>query len=916
MQVTSPDISNLEYQVLFDLSVTKPAVTITNASTIGAPNNLKWWFDIVTPSGDMIHNGNSVSPDVNLAAFTTKTYDTWPQPMGQVQWGTYTVTVFVKDSANVTHQYSKSATITRPLGNTMKTAGNFGAASVMTNMNCSTGQLYAEDTTPYQWGGVNPTTVSADFILVYPVDASGVQPDNVTRAGANGVFRITESSESYQLVRTVVQSYSLGNNITVKLKFKYKTMLELQCSTDLCRFSCDYQRLLQKADDGCDAQATAKLIQLNGYMNLAILAKMQPDCGIKASDMVSKIKELGLGECDCGPNTTGINGTPTIPGNPTIPDDPDEETPPALEYVDLVTKGLTTPPIECPSNPFPKEVWTPNGNTSLGVAQNITELVAKLSSNTGTGNWAEKGVWAPSGYCRVSLARNSTITGSIPKIPVSAPAQNNCVDNNKSYYALLKNFGNPSGPYTPVSYPLTAYVKLSVGDNSPYLLSNVTSYSDLISKMNAIGPPKIPATISFQPAITDDKVYVVDTDCDGNSAIQVLVEVEEFEEIVYGPSYQKGNGLTSGLFGVDIKNGIQLGSVCGTRNEDPLWHSVRVGNFIYYLDTKPGAIRKADMTNPLSPVYGGEVLLPAIVGTPHAPGSGFPSLNGNPATPSDWDIYFPTDVNSEVKGFLYIVESSSGYIWKYRLSDDTIVATVYDIRLVGRCPRVLLNNILYFSQDGLREPELGLSSGIARHHILALDVSTVVTGGTLTITTPNPPAASLVGTEPWAITLQPSTGDLWITTQSGGLVRWNPATGSSQAWFSRWQVSATLYPPVNTSMYGDRMFMSSNGPTGGTQTLTISSGIPSSPVLFDPSIDLPTGIVLPAHYNAIVPAGKGYVIVTVDGSPLTPNRGVLAIYTLTGKIIKLIKFPTAASMYNVIAYTLKNQSLTPNGLCS
>lgn len=982
MNVTSPDITSLDFTALFDISGVPPRVVLTNASTVVNANNLDWWFVVTTPSGTSIHTGTAASPDVPASPFTTETYTAWPQPMGQIEWGNYTVTAYVRDSTDQVFSLSKTANIIRPVGSTLRVRNNFGVASVIADMRCERSQLYVEDTTNLSWDGINPTIISQRFTLIYPLDNTDTQPDPFVLDGApNGLLPVTFSGAGYQLVRHVTASYDKGDGVIVQIKYKYTQDFDVECDVDLCPLMCEYQKMAEAIEDGsCNSISRDTLVKINALMNIALVAKSQPLCGIKVGPIITQIKALGNFCCDCGPgaggtgiNGAGINGSsaggefvfnieatcgdveiaefnqvgnnvvvkikdksyafaaaPAAPGTlidafsldvdlspdgclKTVTLNIDQDKLDAWqaanfssccpEYVDVVMKGTSNAPAACPNSYFPVELWTPDAGTSLGPVDNVNTLIGKLIGDSSVGGWASKGLWAAAGNCQAMLYRFTSTIGVIPKIPVSVLnnfANDDCVNNERNY--TLDANGYCDGlPSQSMNYPYNAYISFTNGGVS-HFISNVTSYTNLLAQLNAL--PAKPAHITFSaaPLGAQNSVSVHDADC--SAGTEMLLLVDTVAQVLYGAATNMAQGEVSGAFAIDPKTNAEIGVVCGTFSEQYPWHIAKYGNYLYFVETNTGKLYKIDVSVPMFPVVVATVTLPNTGGT-YASFGNTPPYNGNPSTPPHYDVYFPTDINTNNAGFAYIVESSTGSIWKYNLATDVVAGDEQDDALIGRCPRVILGNKMYLSQDGARELDLGLSSGVPRNDLLEIDLTSVGTGS-LVVTTLTTIVA--VGDEPWAVSWDATRSVLWVTSVNGTLVKFDPVGGGINTYPNLWGLSSPFTGFANTHIFGDRIYCS--GLNNGTRYIDLATLAPAT--VFDQVIQ--GGVPNDKHYNFIVPQGACYGVVTLNNGTGLGTRGAVAKYTLDGALLGVISHVNAGNMYNVVPL-LNVDSTTPNGLC-
>lgn len=708
--------------------------------------------------------------------------------------------------------------------------------------------------------------------------------------------------------------------------------------------------------------------QVTGLLLEAVIGKMQPLCGIDVAAIVAKIKEIAGFTCECslaggtsGIGTNGslgnlnvsinstcgdIGGAATVTGSNitldlhdvsydfiidstsdlksafTISSSVDGSTCKKTyklkihadqlpggccpQYVQVVTKGTSSAPSQCPGNYFPKDLYKPDGVTKIGTVNDINEMISKMISDTGSGGWAEMGTWIPSGFCQVVLFKSTTFTGSVVHIPVADLNSGGCVNNQQTYIMLLKNFGS-TGPYVPVAYPLNAYIQFTTG-GAKTLLPNIANYGALLTALNVLGNPPKPASISFNPQNDHLGFQVVDTDCANGNNVSIEVDAYAAQPLVntllYASPHNNGQGVVSGVVPIDAVADTQLNFVCGTKDEKYPWHSIKVGTNLYTVESDTGKFRIIDLSDPVYPVISKTMIFPQPSGAPNAAFSGNPSYSGGRL--SHYDTYFPTDLNSEVSGFIYLVESASGCIWKFDLTSNTVVASEYSIHLVGKCPRFIIGNRLYMSCDGNRESSLGISSGIARNGIIEVTLSSIGTGTLNVATTVSFPT----GEDILAISYDPATTIAYCTSARGSLYSLNFTSGVVTSYPGIWQITGTFADLVNTHLFNNKLYLSCATGTIGTLILDLVTMNP--PTVFDPLII--SGVANTNHFNFIVPPGKSFGYLTVNAGTTVPARGIVAKYSLTGQFISRILNTTAGSMYNVIPM-LNTPASTPNGLC-
>lgn len=313
--VASADISFLDFSVLYDISTATPSITLTNAST--GPNlaACTWWYEIITPSGTYIHQGAQLSPDMTGVWTTVVVPDTWPQPFNQIEWSgsDYIATLYVADSLETVFSVTHQGGICRPNGNTTKTIGNFGVGTVKVDVKCDKAQMLAIDTTNYVYKSGYGESVSSKMTLQYPLDENGNLVTPVTLDNtSSGLFSLYANGKGYILYSDGVRDYDLGDNVTVRIKYKAQHEFSVYCNIDLCPLICEVDKMNEEWSNNCgqsqDASLYQKVTKINSLMIKALIAKQQPLCGFDLASIVDEIMEVGGFTCStCVVGSAGIN---------------------------------------------------------------------------------------------------------------------------------------------------------------------------------------------------------------------------------------------------------------------------------------------------------------------------------------------------------------------------------------------------------------------------------------------------------------------------------------------------------------------------------------------------------------------------------------------------------------------------------
>jgi len=323
---TSPDITSLNFGILYDISAGTPSITLTNLS-VGNPsgstrlNNCTWWYKIYSPNGVAIHEGSESTPDVDNNTWSTLTIPagSWPTPFGIPPYGQvefscavpYVATLFVKDGVgNIYSTAPKSTLLCRPNGNTDKTKGNFGAAEVGMQTQCAQAKIYSSDTTNYTYQGIIGSSQASTWTLAYPMDADGNLPDPVVVLNKPTViFPVGYSSEGYQLYLNTFCTYNTGDNGAVKIQYKFKEVFSVFCNVDLCAIQCEIDKLYAQLSPKCgtvtNPELQDRLFRIGVLMDKCLTGIAQPLCGIDVPATIQEIKRIGCFDCDCMCGTGG-----------------------------------------------------------------------------------------------------------------------------------------------------------------------------------------------------------------------------------------------------------------------------------------------------------------------------------------------------------------------------------------------------------------------------------------------------------------------------------------------------------------------------------------------------------------------------------------------------------------------------------
>lgn len=318
----SPDISSLQVCVTWNLSNSQPQLDLVNMSTGLNLADVVYAFLIKSPSQTIINDGNvndpdisgiwdtwtfySANPDPTLSPPPTDyTVAPWPRPFNQIEWSgaPYSIEVFAKDSVGNIFSYVIEQEICRPAGNTNLSNNTYGKGNVTITLNCNNANAFFENITNTSYKGLAGTQESSILKVLYPDDETDTAPQPfVLPSFSNALVPITYDSDNYEFVYNAVYLYEFANCSSVLIKYYTKRRFQVNCNIDLCPLVCEVAKLIQQSETGnCTnlQEVNEKLLLINGKLNLALIAKTQPLCGIDLPTLIEEIKLIGGFDCDC-----------------------------------------------------------------------------------------------------------------------------------------------------------------------------------------------------------------------------------------------------------------------------------------------------------------------------------------------------------------------------------------------------------------------------------------------------------------------------------------------------------------------------------------------------------------------------------------------------------------------------------------
>jgi hypothetical protein len=316
---TSPDITLLNYEVIWDIAGTLPLITLNNESAGSGLANLTWWSIILSPSQTLIHEGSAANPDIT-GNWTQKLYnDNWPRPFNQIEFSgaPYSITLYVKDSNGNVYYLTKPANICRPSGNTQLSKNPYGVATIDLKVKCEEARIFFQDTTNRTYRGLDGTRLTSTLKVVFPIDETGNIPDPFVGANfSTALVPISYSSDNYQYVQDTVYDYEFDDLVHIRIRYQSRSKngtaavrFAVLCNIDLCPLVCEVTKLIDSIEQGTcsdSEEAQRKLILINPKLLLAQIGKQEPLCGVDVPALIDQIKEIGGFTCDCCDAPTGI----------------------------------------------------------------------------------------------------------------------------------------------------------------------------------------------------------------------------------------------------------------------------------------------------------------------------------------------------------------------------------------------------------------------------------------------------------------------------------------------------------------------------------------------------------------------------------------------------------------------------------
>lgn len=719
----------------------------------------------------------------------------------------------------------------------------------------------------------------------------------------------------------------------------------------------------------------SKLELITSKLTLALIAKEQPACSIDLPKLIEEIKVLGGFDCNCYISGNGNNGQIAdndlnftvsancgdISGNAVKVGDNVTINLSDFSYVFSICNGTSgaftvtpgtgpnctktfclgvdlaqlktdlniatyqpicvsvyehginpnTPPVACPLSYFPAYIWDYTNANVIGLANSSSDMIAILNADA---TWNVNGTAYLTGNCSVCFSPVPLVV-SINPVFVTLYVPGNPPPQPTNYTVQVQDYCNAPQLKPLNSFPQNVYVSYTNG-GTLYPVGYCVDYNDMITKLAA--ETHKPGYIVMTAASNTNPLFILVNVADSNVPANKHVNIfgDKANIILIGSNGNIGSPASTTTGNADevyIDTNARIGSICAiTTPFNKPWHAMAAFNRYLTIETDTGAIRVADITDPLNPIVLAGYSLAGLIGPPtsfNTPFSGIPNYPG--AIPSYWNAYFPTDYNAQLQGTVtYIVESTGGTIYKYDTATNTLIAFFYNSTFMGSCPRVIfdlpnpitgVNSKLYSTRDGFRGTLTGAGS-------LNPIPAGAITYADLTVFGVSATYFAMVdpGEDIWAMSIDPAqSGVAYLTSTSGNIYKYDMNTDAVLAVYPTVTPSLTTAKFINTSINNGRIFISAYGI--GTFQCQLSNLGPGSAVVFDPLPTTPGPNVNHLNFRPLPNSCMG--ILTFDNGT---NPGGVAKYTLDGTYLGLIQFP--GSIYNVVPVQNITSS-TPNTLC-
>jgi hypothetical protein len=317
--INSPDISNFELSVTWDIAGLLPIISLINYSSGNNLNNCVFWFIVKSPSQTLIHEGSESNPDISGSWNSFNISSNWPRPFNNIEFSgaPYELIAYVRDGSGNIYSLIKTASICRPTGNTQLSKNPYGVATLDLQVKCEEARIFFQDTTNRTYRGLEGTRLTSTLKVVYPIDETGNIPDPFVGANfSTAMVPISYSNDGYQYVQDTVYDYEFDDLVHIRIRYQSRAKngtaairFAVLCNIDLCPLVCEVTRLVDSIEQGTCAdadEARRKLTLINPKLMLAQIGKQEPLCGVDVAKLIEEIKEIGGFTCECCDAPTGI----------------------------------------------------------------------------------------------------------------------------------------------------------------------------------------------------------------------------------------------------------------------------------------------------------------------------------------------------------------------------------------------------------------------------------------------------------------------------------------------------------------------------------------------------------------------------------------------------------------------------------
>lgn len=578
-----------------------------------------------------------------------------------------------------------------------------------------------------------------------------------------------------------------------------------------------------------------------------------------------------------------------------------EIVPPTVIVGDLVIKGTDDPPVGCPSgNPYPLRVYKPDGVTIIGIATNIADVVSLLNTDP---DWSAFGTASVQDTCHVQW---NLIDGTVIPPDIETDTDDGCSNGTNLYIVKVKDVCSPSIPVSIGDFPMNGWVDFGLGAGPEYIgyVADMVAY---VAALNA--HPSKPAVVHFStgPIPTAGEVWVTVDDCVVYPGTVILTGDKNSDAfLLFGASHGTMTPAiaiptTGGMEALGLRSNSVLGEIPpGIATDEVPWHTIVIGTVLITACGNTGNVYFWNITNPKMPAFIRRIALTDPSGNSF---TGIPTMTGTggvTGVPSVFSLYFPTDYHNMNLREIYVCEAITGSIWKLDMYDSVgVIAAFFDQRLEGKCPRVIIGNILYYTQDGSLETDTGVVSGVTIGDIVKLNLGTFSAGG---ISTQNIFVGSIEYV--WAASFD-GVDTIWFVSNQGGVARYQLSTGTVlNVYLNALGIGKFMTLKGWAKFFNNFLYCCSLGgwtPLGvnkGTLMLHIPSLPLSAVVMFQSE---PTGDPSSLFAYSIIPLGNCLMLVCGDGGGNVGNRGSVLLYKSDGTFLSRIMLPTGVNVYNVAA---------------